>query len=269
MGETVVNGIRLHYSDQGEGQPLVMLHGLSDDGTFWAPLAPLLSPPWRVVAPDLRGHGKSDRPPGPYHLARLADDVAALLDVLDIRSAHLAGLSMGSAVALEVAARRPEAVRSLTLLSAFPGGDPGTAAVLGQLGDRLRRDGFGAFFDAILPLVVSDAVIAEYREPLTLLRAEKVRSQSVPATLAALEACREWDGRGLLGRVRCPVLLLSGREDRLTPPALAGGMHAALPGSRWEIVDGVGHNLLLPGALEAVAGHLRAFLSGVGPRTAP
>ncbi len=266
MGETVVNGIRMHYSEQpGDGPPLVLLHGLSDDGTFWAPLAPFLSPPWRVVAPDLRGHGKSDRPPGPYRLERMADDVSALLDALGIRSAHLAGLSMGSAVALQVAATRPAAVRSLALLSAFPGGDPGLSSELGRLGERLRREGFGAFFDAILPLVVSDAVIAAYREPLALLRAEKVRTQSVPATLAALEACREWDGRGLLGQVRCPVLLLSGREDRLTPPALAGEMHAALPGSRWEVVDGVGHNLLLPGAMDTVAGLIRAFLPGGAP----
>lgn len=256
-----VNDIRMNVLDRGEGPPLVMLHGLSDDCTFWLPLVERLSPPFRVVAPDLRGHGESDKPPGPYSIKQIAADVAGMMTALGIPEARVAGFSMGSAVALQLALDHPERVRSLALLSAFVAGDPGLKAVTDGLADALRTGGFGAFFDAMLPLVISPDVIEANREILALRREEKVRTESAPAVLAALDACMRWDVRAEFGRVRCPVFILSGREDRLTPPALAGAVHADVPGSRWEILDGVGHNLLLPDTIEKVAAHLRAFFA--------
>lgn len=256
-----VNDIRMNVLDRGEGPPLVLLHGLSDDSTFWLPLVDALSPPFRVVAPDLRGHGETDRPPGPYSIRQMAEDVAAAMTALGIPEARLAGFSMGSAAALQLALDHPERVRSLALLSVFVAGDPELKAVTDGLADALRTGGFGAFFDAMLPRVISPGVIEANREVLALRREEKVRTESAPAVLAALDACMSWDVRAEFGRVRCPVLILSGREDRLTPPALAEAVHRELPGSRWEILDGVGHNLLLPDTLEAVAAYLRAFFA--------
>lgn len=124
MGSILVNGLRTNILDNGKGPPLVMLHGLSDDCTFWLPLVDALSPPFRVVAPDLRGHGASDKPPGPYAIRQMAEDVSALMTALGIPEARFAGFSMGSAVALQLAMDHPERVRALALMSVFVAGDP-------------------------------------------------------------------------------------------------------------------------------------------------
>src|SRR3954469_6169977 len=119
MWVTAEDGARLHYLDQGKGDPVLWLQGLNAPAAAWSVQLAHFSQSFRGVAPDARGVGQSDAPPGPYTTRLLADDALAVLDALGIEQAHVVGLSLGGAVAQELALARPERVRSIALLSTF------------------------------------------------------------------------------------------------------------------------------------------------------
>jgi len=119
MPQAAINGITLHYLDEGLGEPLVLLHGLGSCGEDWVLQTQFFAPRFRVIAPDLRGQGRSSKPPGHYSIAQLATDVTALLGALSIDSAHLVGLSLGGLVAQQIAIDTPRRARSLTLTNTF------------------------------------------------------------------------------------------------------------------------------------------------------
>lgn len=106
-------GGRLYYEIAGDGEPVVFLHGFGLDYSMWDPQWAAFARRYRAIRYDLRGYGRSSLPKGPYSHT---DDLAALLDTLDVKSAHLVGLSMGGRIALRVAVREPARVRSLTLV---------------------------------------------------------------------------------------------------------------------------------------------------------
>lgn len=112
--------VRIHYREAGAGPPVVLLHGLGSSGRDWEYQVPAFSERHRVIVPDLRGSGESDKPRGPYRIADYAADTWALLDKLGIARAHLVGLSMGGATAFEMAASRPERVDRLVVVNCPP-----------------------------------------------------------------------------------------------------------------------------------------------------
>src|SRR5262245_6113005 len=133
-------GATLHYETRGrpDRPAIVLLHGLGSSSADWVFQLPALEAGYHVLAPDLRGHGRSSRPPGPLTIAAMARDVAALLDTLEIPSTHVAGLSLGGCVGLALALDDPARVRSLTLVNAFahlaPAGPRGALRMLVRLG---------------------------------------------------------------------------------------------------------------------------------------
>lgn len=116
----VRNTVNIHYLRQGEGEALVLLHGLGSSSRDWEYQIPEFAKHYDVIAPDFRGSGQSDKPKGPYKISDFAEDTWALLDKLDITKAHLVGLSMGGATAFEMAARRPERVHNLVVVNCGP-----------------------------------------------------------------------------------------------------------------------------------------------------
>jgi 3-oxoadipate enol-lactonase len=115
-----ISGLRVHYRDHGRGDPLVLLHGLGSSSADWAFQAAPLGDHFRLIAPDLRGSGRSDAPPGPYSIAQFAEDNWALLDGLGLERSHLMGFSLGGAVAMEMALQRPHAVARLMTINTLP-----------------------------------------------------------------------------------------------------------------------------------------------------
>ncbi len=115
MPVTRVNGVGLYWEAQGEGEPLVLVHGSWGDHANWAPVVPGLARRFRVLTYDRRGHSRSERRPEQGSLHEDADDLAALVEALGLAPAHVAGNSGGAAVALDLAARRPELFRSLAV----------------------------------------------------------------------------------------------------------------------------------------------------------
>ena len=113
--------IRLHYEVAGEGEPLLFIHGLGSSARDWENQVCYFSDRYRVVVPDLRGHGNSDKPPGPYSIPLFANDIAQLITILGLGPTHVVGLSLGGFVASQLAVERSELMRSFVIVNSVSG----------------------------------------------------------------------------------------------------------------------------------------------------
>ena len=154
MPEVNANGIELHYEERGSGEPLILLMGLGAPGSLWEDHAAAYEQHFRCILVDNRGAGESDKPAGPYTTRAMAADTAGLMDALDIECARVAGLSMGSAIAQELALAHPERVRSLVLISSWSRCDRYTVAVFEHF-KRMRVLASPADFTQLLQLWIA------------------------------------------------------------------------------------------------------------------
>ncbi|UCH87661.1 MAG: alpha/beta fold hydrolase [Dehalococcoidia bacterium] len=256
----------IHYVDRGQGQPLVLIHGLGGRIYNFRYNIPVLSKHLRVVALDLRGFGYSERPAaGDYSLTAQARLVSELMDRLSIPRAAVLGHSMGAAIALRLAVTYPERVDRLILVGSAPpnGMVPrfaasrllrpllrlGTALVLHQprLREEVLRQGF---YD---PAFLSPEMLEEFR------RSASIRGST--NAIASLLSDVARDEPVDLSRVSQPVLLLWGEGDRWTNLRLARQLADELPDARLQVIDRARHMVLEERAEEANEAIL-AFLSG-------
>jgi len=120
MPEIEVNGIELNYQVSGRGQPILFIHGLGSSGRDWEPQVDYFAKQYQAVTYDVRGHGKSGKPRGPYSIPLFAADAAALIEALDIAPAHLVGISMGGMIAFQLAVSSAGLARSLAIVNSAP-----------------------------------------------------------------------------------------------------------------------------------------------------
>jgi 3-oxoadipate enol-lactonase len=262
--DATVNGIEMAYRDRGRAHrtALLLVHGFPLDGRLWDAQVAGLSSLARVIAPDLRGCGKSEVRPGPYSMEQYAADLVGLLDLLDIRRAVVAGLSMGGYIAFALWRLHPGRVQALVLADtrAEPDSAQGRAN-RDAAAARVREIGPAAFADEMLPRLVAPANLGDARVRDRALRMMAV--QPVEGMVGALGAMRDRpDSRDLLPRIAIPARVIVGREDVLTPPAEASAMASAIPGARLVEVAHAGHLSPLenPRAFNAA---LREFLGEV------
>lgn len=273
LRDVTVNGRRLGYAESGNGLPLVLLHAFPMSHAMWRPQLDAPPPGWRLIAPDLRGFGASDRvspesarpSSGAQSMLEYAQDVVALVDELGLEQPVVGGLSMGGYVAFAVLRLIGPRVAGLVL--ADTRAEPDTEEARGnrrKMQELVMEKGSAAVAEQMLPKLLGETTM---RERPTL--ADEVRELIVanePAAISdALEAlATRPDSTPLLADLRCPTLIVAGREDALTPVALHESMHAQIPGSRLEVIDDAGHlpNLECPGEFSRV---LRDFLSHIAP----
>jgi 3-oxoadipate enol-lactonase len=239
----LVNDIHLAYGDYGKGHEttLLLIHGFPLDRRLWAAQARGFSNLARVVAPDLRGHGKSEVTPGPLTMDQHADDLAALLDHLKIRRAVVGGLSMGGYITLAFWRRYPERVRGLIL--ADTRAEPDSAAA--QAGRsaamaRVQQTGAAAYADEMLPRLLASGNLANPK----IVGAVRTIMAEQPAAgiVGALGGLRDRaDSRATLPTITVPTLVIVGEADGITPPADAGAMAAQIPGARLAVIPNAGH----------------------------
>jgi 3-oxoadipate enol-lactonase len=238
MPYVVVRGGRLHYEIEGDGQTVVLLHAVGLDLTCWEAQVQVLAPRFRVLAVDLRGHGRSDVPPPPYTLEGFAEDVHGLLDALGIAPAHVVGLSLGGMVAQLLALDHPKAVRSLVLADTNSTLSPEARPAMVERGEAAKRGGMAAVVDSTLarwftPGFLGAEVVARCRERLL--------TDDVQAWAASWRAISELDTEPRLKEVRVPTLVITGEADAAAPVARAQAMAGLIPGARLEIVPGAPH----------------------------
>lgn len=251
----------LPHDDAGTGAPLVLLHAFPLDARIWEPQRAALSGKYRVIAPDFAGFGRARGISGRASIDAHADDIAALLDALELPKATIIGLSMGGYVALAFARRHPERLRALGLADTRPGPDSDEAKAAREASiARVKSEGMGAVIDALMPRLITSAAAPEVRDRIRRMAIV----QDHAGVIAALGAMRDRpDQTPFLGAIDVPALVIVGEHDAITPPADTARMGQALPRATMEVVAGAGHlaNQEAPDAFNAA---LLRWLDGLG-----
>jgi 3-oxoadipate enol-lactonase len=267
MSIALVRGIEMAYEDVGSGPAVVLLHGYPFNRSMWREQVETLREHYRVITPDLRGHGEtSATQEEPATIAEMAQDVAALLDELEIKRVVLGGLSMGGYVALAFYRRfGQERVRALILADTRSQADTTEARRnREEQAGKILKHGMSIIIDDFLKKVLTPETLSQKPEITERVRRMVVttKPQGAAAALRAM-AVRE-DQTDFLPEIVVPTLIIVGSEDQLTPPADAGMMHRAIHGSRLQIIEGASHlsNLERPAEFNRA---LNNFLDALQP----
>jgi len=258
-----VRGIEVAYDDAGAGAAVVFLHGFPFDRSMWREQVESLRGAWRVVAPDLRGHGETSVTDAPATMEEMAEDLAALLDELEIERAVVAGLSMGGYVALAFFRKHARRVRALILADTRAQADTDEARrTREETAGRTLRDGMEAIADAMLPKLLATATRQKDSEVTTRVREMILRTNPRGAAAALRGMAVRRDQTEMLPEIDVPTLIVVGSDDVITPPSNAEEMHALIKGSRLLKIEGAGHvsNLERPAEFNRA---LEEFLSSL------
>jgi pimeloyl-ACP methyl ester carboxylesterase len=234
----------LAYDDDGPGFVVVLLHGFPFNRAIWSAQRSSIGSMYRVIAPDLRGHGETAAPEGVYAMDDMAGDVIELLDALQIKEpVVLGGLSMGGYVALALMARYPERVRALMLMDTRATADSGDAARLREEQARkVEASGdTGQIAEALLPKLFSPASRQLHPERIAPVREMMVRTPARAVAGALRGMASRPDRTAELARITVPTLVLVGADDTITTPDESRKMAASLPNARLEIIPDAGH----------------------------
>jgi 3-oxoadipate enol-lactonase len=261
-GRAQVNGVELWYRISGEGEPVVQIHGAGFGHFNFAPATPALAEHFKVIDFDLRGYGQSARPVQHYDMEVWADDVAGLLDALEVERAHMHGTSMGGMIAIVVAGKYPERTSSVVINCA--------AAKLGRAGrlifknwiDIVRLDPAGPGSRLLAELIAWQALSKAFLETPEGVAAidtiqQILRDSNRPEVLtAACQAMCDMDLREWLPRVSAPALVLGGDEDLMTPwdqgPDGAGqeAIYEGIAGAEKHVIRGSNHSTVFDNTAE-------------------
>ena len=248
------NGIDIHYSVAGAGpETLVLINGVGDDLDGWVNQTDdFVAAGLRVISFDNRGVGQSSQPPGPYTSRQMAADLKALVTELGLRAFHLAGVSMGGAIAQEYAVAWPGDLRSLVLANTFAVADPFTAAAFDTWALVAQTAGMPVMMRQQAPWIFSPEFYEQHPERVAELIAAAQTSSQLPAAFAAqMAALTGHDCAARIGSVRTPTLVIAARDDIIIRPELSRRLLDALE-------DGIGAWVVVPG------GHA-AFWENPGP----
>lgn len=275
MNAVAADGTSLHVIDQqatspeAAGEVVLWLQGLNAPASAWGVQFAHFNRTHRCIAPDGRGVGKSGAPPGPYSTAQLAQDAVSVLDACGVERAHVVGLSLGGAVAQELALARPERVRSLALLGTFPAQSPRSRALMlawrtlfpfaherPDLREAWERQAYAWLF-------TESFWRSEANVRAALRFASQQPLQSVAGYLGQVDAALGHDARARLGELRCATSVIHGEIDQLAPLEGAKELALLIPGAELIVVPGVGHAVNLEGQ-RPVHAALRALWARAG-----
>jgi 3-oxoadipate enol-lactonase len=275
-----VGGARLSCLDRGRGLPLLFVHGFPFDHTMWAGQSEVLSSQYRVIAPDLRGFGRSlperpfgccaqiggrkgdrsnlpERPfgccaqigPVPFSastavtMGQFADDLAAMLDVLGVNEPIVyCGLSMGGYIALQFWRKYADRLRGLVLCDTRAAADaPEVAAARQAAADRVLAEGVAPLVETMLPRLFSEATQRQRPELVEALRRVMLASPPEGVAAASRGMAVRPDMTAALGDIRCPTLVVVGQEDGISTAAEMRGIAEAIPAATFVEIPAAGH----------------------------
>jgi pimeloyl-ACP methyl ester carboxylesterase len=245
MASAQVGAHELYYERSGAGEPLLLIMGMSGTHLTWGePFLDALRRDFDTVIYDHRGIGRSARAEAGFSIADLADDAAALLDVLGWDTAHVVGISMGGMVAQELALRHGVRLRTLTLGCTYAGGE-GASLTTPEVGQRLFSSMTSGDRELALRTGWECNVSRRFATDGAQFQEFRRRALEVPANLptimAQMQAIQSHDTSPRLGELRVPTLVIHGTDDEMLPAANAKLIADAIPDARLEIMDGIGH----------------------------
>jgi pimeloyl-ACP methyl ester carboxylesterase len=240
----------------GQGKPLLLLHGLMVDNRSFEPLQPYLGTVAHLIAPDLRGHGRSQHLSPSNTVAQHVIDIIHLLDALGLQTISVMGYSLGGAIAQQLAFKCPDRVERLMLVCTF---------ACNTLSARERFE--AALMPAMIRILgmarVAEMVTRNARE-LTPTKAahlqNMISSVSKAHALASLHAMKQFDSRPWLKHIQSPTLVVGGSADSAVPPVHAHMLKRQIPEARLQIINGASHTLLWTHT-DSLARLMREFLA--------
>lgn len=251
---------QLRYRVEGkrDGPTVVLSHALGCDLSMWDALAEDLAPDYRVVRYDHRGQGGSEVAGGPYTMDQLIEDAARLVHEAAPGPVVWVGVSMGGMVGQGLAARHPELVRGVVIANSTAYYPPEGQEVWCQRIDTVNREGMAGVLDGAMARFFTERFRTDFPDETGRLRAVLAKADA-KGYIATCEALRDLDLRAEIPSIRCPALVIAGRQDMGTPLAMSEAIVAAIPGSTLVVIADAAHISPVEQP-EAFAGHVRRFL---------
>jgi len=241
---TIINNLSVSYSDEGpvEAHVVIFIHGFPLNKSMWDIQLEALRDEYRVIAYDIRGHGDSDPGNEDFSIDLFANDLISFMDSLKIRKAVVCGLSMGGYIALNAIGNYPERFEALILSDTQCFADTPEVRENRLVAiENIKKNGLEEYAHesiknlfAPVSLLSKDTEIASVREMIV-----NTSKLSIYNSLHALAIRKETSG--ILSDIKIPVLILVGKEDKITPPEMAESMHKKINGSQLNIIEHAGH----------------------------
>ena len=264
MNKVKLENIDIAYDDVGSGPSVLLVHGYPFNRSLWTEQVAVLKDQYRVITPDLRGFGDSEySDDGSSSMNRMAQDLALLMDALNIPNAVIGGLSMGGYVVLAFYRQFANRVRGLILADTRPQADTeeGKQTRFKQV-EQIRADGMGGIADAMLPKLLTPETVSKRPEVVKRIREMMIRTKPEGAAAALLGMATRADQTSLLAEIQVPSLILVGRGDPITPVADSETMHEKIRGSRLVVIEDAAHVSNIEQA-EVFNRELKSFLGKV------
>lgn len=242
---TASDGIALHVEEVGSGRPVVLVQGLGYAAWAWREQRDAVGRAARAVVMDNRGAGRSDKPPAPYSIEQMADDVARVVESCESGPAVVVGASMGGYIAMTLAVRRPDLVHALVLVSTLTGGPDSVGVPEETLAAWAEHAGRPApeFARATMPISLSPSWVEEHPDEFEELLAARLEHPTPPeAWQAQWDACSRFLVDGVPhGRIDQPTWVVHGTLDRVVPVENAAAIARRIPHATVVELPGVGH----------------------------
>lgn len=240
MPFTENQGVKIYWDEQGSGEPLLLIMGLSYPSYMWHRTRPFLAQNFRTIAFDNRGIGQSDVPEGVYPIAQMASDAAAVLDAASVPSAHVFGVSMGGMIAQEFALQYPQRVRSL-ILGCTNAGGPHVVNAAPEVLQILMRQGMTPeeAEEAIIPFIY-DAGTPRARIDEDMV----IRMKWYPTPqgyFGQLQGILAWEAYSRIAQIKSPTLIIHGETDQLVPVANAQLIAERIPHAKLVLIPHASH----------------------------
>jgi 3-oxoadipate enol-lactonase len=233
--------IDLACLEEGTGPPVLLVHGLGGDHTVWNGILPTLTESYRVLAPDLRGHGRTPAPESStFSFREMEGDLARLLETKGLGPVHLVALSAGGFLAQRWALDDPAKLRSLVLIATSVHCDNHTKAVSRRWAEVFREEGFDAYVLRLVKDLFYPDWVDSHPEIVDKV-SDQQRSADLRAALSWSEAVRTFDLRGRLMKVRQPTRILHGMDDSVVDGSHGRLMRVSIPGADLKLFAQTGH----------------------------
>lgn len=238
-------GTELYYERPGEGEPLLLIQGMSATHLAWGePFLAELRRSFETIVFDNRGMGRSGRAELPFTIADLAADTTGLLDALELETAHVVGISMGGMIAQELALSHPERIRTLTIGASYCGGPEGTLMApedLQMLGAAFASGDRDQVYRAMWEINLSPGFREDDSRYAAFTEMAAALSSPQAVILQQMRACGAHDTHERLGAIELPTLVIHGDADRLLAYPNGRQIASLIPGARLATLEGVGH----------------------------
>jgi len=239
MSTLKINNIEMNYEVAGTGQPVLFIHGLGSSCRDWEEQVAFFSPDYKVVTFDVRGHGLSDKPSGPYSIELFSKDTAALIATLDLSPVHVVGISMGGMIAFQLAVDHPELLKSMTIVNSGP-----------EMFAHTFKDRLQIFQRSILFRLLSMRKIGEViggklfpnadQQALRAMMIERWAKNDKQAYMASFKAIVGWSVAKHIGNIQIPTLVIAADGD-YTPLSIKEAYVSKMPNAQLVVIKNSHH----------------------------